>query len=275
MHTSSHIRRISHRLACSSDPASLRLPHSTDPRIVLSPKRVSPTLLEPCDRRHAWSQDSPIEISARAPDRSLRRPTTVIPASLNLDSETSNALLHSHATSSESAHEHATGVGESAHVNATGEGAAEHHRGATNAQRHFALGQGGGDGRGQSLADPPPWRPRMSELEYRMHELDSTIGHGASDRLFESATVRALDAMQHLRRNEEAAHELSSDAKKMRQELRVLESKIRSLESELSREKGVARRCKHFLCSAPPRVTSARTHRHARTLTHTIAHVRM
>ena len=80
--------------------------------------------------------------------------------------------------------------------------------------------------------------PTSQELKYRLHELDSTIGQKSPDKHLESATSRTIDVIKHGMDNQSALHEATDSANKMRETLRVFESKIRSLEFDLGREKG-------------------------------------
>ena len=72
-----------------------------------------------------------------------------------------------------------------------------------------------------------------------MHELDTTIGQKSPDKHLESATSRTIDVIKHEMLNQNALHEATDSANQMRETLRVFESKIRSLEFDLGREKGI------------------------------------
>lgn len=71
-----------------------------------------------------------------------------------------------------------------------------------------------------------------------MHELDTTISQKSPDKYLESATSRTIDVIKHGLEHQNALSEVADNANKMRETLRVYESKIRSLEFELGREKG-------------------------------------
>ena len=72
-----------------------------------------------------------------------------------------------------------------------------------------------------------------------MHELDTTISQKSPDKYLESATSRTIDVIKHGLEHQSALDEVTDNSNKMRETLRVYESKIRSLEFELGREKGM------------------------------------
>lgn len=85
-----------------------------------------------------------------------------------------------------------------------------------------------------------------------MHELDTTISQKSPDKYLESATSRTIDVIKHGLEHQSALDEVTDNSNKMRETLRVYESKIRSLEFELGREKGMHVPCSANSCLSAP-----------------------